>query len=213
MHKEDTLLMKSRYWEKLWHDILDDHKLGPLSNDLKWRFITLIVAAGRYDRNGMLPDLPDLAWMLRTSEEQLKIELSTLARRELVEIIPYDRSERWLVTNYTKRQTAMSEAERQQRRRAAASSSTSTSYSSSYKKEEEQDKEEEKEVVTSSVTNRDPYVTQRLLQQHGISINRTTRALLQLDTDYVRRHLNAAAQKEEPASYAIKRMLSGEPAP
>ena len=51
--------MSSRHWEKLWHDIIDDIKLGPLPAELKWRFVQLIVVAGIAGEGGLLPDLPD----------------------------------------------------------------------------------------------------------------------------------------------------------
>lgn len=202
-------LMKSRYWEKLWHDIIDDIKLGPLPGELKWRFVQLIILAGQQGDDGRLPDVPDMAFRLRLTEEQLRSDLPTLARRELVEL---DADGRWLVSNYVKRQAAMDANERVRRHRMANRGSASASAANSCFAEEEIEEEAETEadIVTHNVTNRYKHVTSSLLRDAAISRNRTTAPLFDLDPEYVRAHLEAAGSK---VGLAIRRMLDGDPAP
>lgn len=214
--------MRYRYYEKLWHEIIDDLKLGPLPGELKWRFVQLIVMAGLQDEGGMLPELPDMAFRLRLTEEQLRTDLPTLARRELVEIVlDQNGHERWFVTNWQKRQQSADAASRQRRSRAAAASAFSAS-SSFFPPKEDIEVEAEIEVdnVTRSVTKRDKKcdilsrschenVTSELLTAAGIARNRTTAPLWMLDPAYVRAHL----EHEPKAGLAIRRMLDGDPAP
>jgi hypothetical protein len=205
--------MKSRYYEKIWHEILDDPKLGPLADSLKWRFVALILAAGQHNRGGELPPLPDLAWRLRVSEEQLRTELPTLAQRELIELMP---NGRWFVTNYTKRQAAMSPAERVRRHRAggsypqAGASSSSSPLSVLFGEEEDIEEKSIGDNVTDVVTTRYSDVSAAdLLRDAGIERNRTTAPLWSLDPDYISAHISAA---KTPAQ-AIRRMLDGDPPP
>jgi len=206
--------MKSRYYERIWHEIIDDPKLGPLSDSLKWRFVTLILAAGQHGHNGELPALPDLAWRLRASEEQLRTELPTLAQRELIELLP---SGRWYVTNYAKRQAAMSGAERMQRKRAADRSYPQASYpqasasasSTAFPLQEEEVEEVEESIVNICDEPSQQRHVRHMLSEKGISINRTTLRLLDLDPAYVAAHLAAA----DPSGLIIRRMLDGDPPP
>lgn len=203
--------MSSRHWEKLWHEIIDDIKLGPLPAELKWRFVQLIVVAGIAGEGGLLPDLPDLAFRLRLTEEQLRSDLPTLARRELVELTA---DGRWLVSGYNRRQAAMSSTERVQRHRARSYPQTrsASSASDSYSQEEEKEAEAEEEAdnVTCFGTKRYTDVsTAQLLRDAGISRNRTTAPLWQLDPDYVAAHLAAP----DSPGLIIRRMLDNDPPP
>lgn len=200
--------MKARYWEKLWHDIIDDIKLGPLPGELKWRFVQLIIMAGIQDENGLLPELPDMAFRLRLTEEQLRSDLPTLARRELVELVATtgDR-ERWKLTGYAKRQAPVDNSERKRRSRASSSASSASS-SFSLQKKEETETEAEADKCHENVTNRDTHVTQ-ILAAAGISRNRTTAPLWDMPADYIAAHLAAA----QSPGLAIRKMLDGDPPP
>lgn len=203
------VFMKSRYWEKLWHDILDDNKLGPLPGELKWRFVQLIILAGQTGEDGRLPDVPDMAWRLRLTEDQLRSDLPTLARRELIEL---DADGRWFVTNYAKRQAAMDANERQRRHRGNNARSASASATFTALPEEEEDiAEAEEEIVTHNVTNRDNHVTLSLLREAGIALNARTRQLLNLDPDYLRAHIDGRGNT--PIGLLIRKMLDGDPPP
>lgn len=47
--------MASKYWIKLYHEILDDHKMGRLPDRLWRRVIELILLAGEQDDEGLHP--------------------------------------------------------------------------------------------------------------------------------------------------------------
>lgn len=207
--------MKSRYWEKLWHDIIDDIKLGPLPAELKWRFVQLIIMAGIQDEDGILPDLPDMAFRLRLTEEQLRSDLPTLARRELVELATTaDGRERWKLSGYEKRQAAMTSTERMRRLRKSypqAASSSASSFGISYKKEEDTEAEADKCDGSSHFrhTNGATAATAALLQQAGITRNKTTAPLWDMPAAYVEAHLTTA----KSPGLAIRKMLDGDPPP
>jgi hypothetical protein len=95
--------MSSRYWIKLYHEILDDPKMGRLSDTLFRRVIELFLIAGDFDREGGLPPLADIAWRLRVDEGMLEGEMNEL--RELG-ILTLSHSNAWIVTHFKQRQSA-----------------------------------------------------------------------------------------------------------
>lgn len=99
--------MASKYWIKLYHEILDDPKMGMLSDRLYRRTIELFLMAGELDQNGNLPDVKSIAWRLRVSEDEMLNDLNKLAK---VNIVTFDGN--WIVTKFSDRQSAMSNAER-----------------------------------------------------------------------------------------------------
>jgi DNA-binding transcriptional regulator YhcF (GntR family) len=106
--------MASKYYIKLWHDILDDPKMGLLRADIWRRAIECFLMAGEMQEDGYLPSLPDMAFRLRTSPEMLEAELTDLAKTGIVNT----QDGRWHVTNFAKRQKPMTGAERTERYRA-----------------------------------------------------------------------------------------------
>jgi len=105
--------MASYYWAKVYIEILDDAKMGRLSDRLWRRTIELILIAKDTDKDGDLPSLDDMAWRLRTNAELLEAELTDLARVGIVE----NRVSGWHVANFNKRQDAMTSADRTARHR------------------------------------------------------------------------------------------------
>jgi len=105
--------MPSNYWIKLYHEILDDAKMGKLSDRLWRRTIELFLMAGDNQQDGELPSLQQMSWRLRTSDEALQEELAQLERLGIVTM----NGEIHLVTNFEKRQAAMEGAERTARYR------------------------------------------------------------------------------------------------
>lgn len=102
--------MPSYYWIKLYHEILEDPKMGCLSDRAWRRVIELFLLAGDLGKNGELPPLKDIAWRLRISEEVLEEDLAELVKAE---IINYDENERtWTVINFAKRQGPVDDCER-----------------------------------------------------------------------------------------------------
>ena len=100
--------MKTRFWIKLYLEILDDDKFGTLPEFMKWRAIELFLVAGENGNDGLLPPVERLAWRLRLPQEKLKETLSVLSQAGVVHETPQG----WLVTNFKKRQEAVSSSER-----------------------------------------------------------------------------------------------------
>jgi hypothetical protein len=106
--------MASRYWIKLYIEILDDAKMGRISDYLWRRAIELFLLAGENRNDGLLQPVMDMAWRLRVDENRLLENLRALAEAGVVHETP----EGWMVTNFRKRQAVETNAERQARYRA-----------------------------------------------------------------------------------------------
>ena len=100
--------MATNYWIKLYHEILDDTKIGMLRVALKWRFVECLLAAGEYAKGGELPITAKLAWRLRCDPEQLESELSELGDAGLLDLVDGI----WHVTKFEKRQEPSGAAKR-----------------------------------------------------------------------------------------------------
>ena len=129
--------MASKYWIKLYHEILDDPKMGKMPDRLWRRTIEMFLLAGDYDHDGELPPIEDVAWRLRIDNETLQQDIETL---QSIGIISANGSIH-LVTNFSERQSAMSGAERISR------------FRESKRKEEYYGNEDETDDVTENVTN------------------------------------------------------------
>ena len=101
-------------WIKLWIEILDDPKMGQLSDHLYRRVIEFFLLAGRTGLDGELPDLRSIAWTFRTNEESILIDMQELAKEGLLS----ESDGVWIVTNFSKRQSAISNAQRVAEHRA-----------------------------------------------------------------------------------------------
>ena len=106
------MVSSSMPWVKLYTEMLDDPKIGRLSPALRWRFIELILIAGECDADGYLigMSLQDIAWRLRTSDEELQKNLDLLAAVGLIQLD----GDTWLVINFAKRQGRPQSVKRQQ---------------------------------------------------------------------------------------------------
>jgi hypothetical protein len=133
-----------RIWIKLYLEILNDPKMGPLPDYLWRRAVELFLLAGENDKDGLLRPVPDMAWRLRVSEDDLDKSLRTLSAIGVVHETP----EGWVVTHFKERQYSES-AERMRRYRERHSDgnsdagsdgnvpSSSSSNSPSFSSEEE----------------------------------------------------------------------------
>jgi len=92
--------MASKYWIKLYHEIIDDPKMGKLSDALWRRCIELFLIAGEYDSGGQLPSLDNIAWKLRSNAELLEAELNDLARVGITNLV----NGTWEITKFEERQ-------------------------------------------------------------------------------------------------------------
>lgn len=67
------------HWIKLYVEMNHDPKIGLLTDDLKWRFTSLLLLAGEIGSDGFLPEIGEMAWTLRTSPDTLAGQMRTLA--------------------------------------------------------------------------------------------------------------------------------------
>jgi hypothetical protein len=95
--------MASRYWIKLYHEILDDPKMGRLSDTLFRRVIELFLIAGDLNLQGLLPSPADIAWRLRVPEGELEPQMQTLRAVGILSLQP---DGQWIVTHFKDRQSA-----------------------------------------------------------------------------------------------------------
>jgi len=106
-------LMAYKYWIKLYHEVLDDPKMGTMTDRLWRRSIELFLLAGDFGEDGALPPLRDMAYRLRVSEEMLESDLVELAREGIVAQI----EGQWIVEKFQERQSPMTSAEKMRRKR------------------------------------------------------------------------------------------------
>lgn len=105
--------MASKYWIKLYHEILDDPKMGKLPDNLWRRAIELFLLAGDLNQDGELLDTEGIAWKLRiTCNETLQNELQALQQCNIVTLLD---NGNWLVIHFAKRQEAVDVNERVKR--------------------------------------------------------------------------------------------------
>lgn len=113
--------MASNYWIKLYHEILDDPKMGRLPDRLWRRIIECFLMAGEFDQDGALPAVGDMAWRLRMDEGELVSDLKDIAKvggGKCGEVgIIHNDGTRWIVTRFAERQAPVSDAERMRRYR------------------------------------------------------------------------------------------------
>ncbi len=105
--------MASKYWIKLYHEILDDPKMGRLDDRYFRRTIELFLLAGELEKDGRLPDVEDMAWRLRIPLDEMQDDLDAL--QEIGIVSQVDGS--WVVTKFSERQSAAPGNERTKRYR------------------------------------------------------------------------------------------------
>jgi hypothetical protein len=143
-------MMGSYVWAKVFIEILDDPKMGRLSDRLWRRTIELVLMAKEIDAGGSLPALDDMAWRLRTTPEVLETELIELVKVSILD----NRADGWYVINYNKRQGAMTDAERmthyrERKRKAEYYEDDTQPLPASYDDVTNRNTEEDKEKIKS----------------------------------------------------------------
>ena len=113
--------MASKYWIKLYHEILDDPKMGRLPDALFRRAVEFFLIAGEDGRGGGLPALADMAWRLRADEIELSAQMEDL---EALNILSRDAQGGWQVTHFAQRQAPSPMSERVRRFRQARREAT-----------------------------------------------------------------------------------------
>lgn len=110
--------MSTKYWIKLYHEMLDDPKVAKLEDSAYRRFVECLLLAGEMDEGGFLPPLSDMAWRLRLPDDTMQSNMTRLALAGLVELREYSPTEeRWFVSKFDKRQAPMKKAEYMRRLR------------------------------------------------------------------------------------------------
>jgi DNA-binding transcriptional regulator YhcF (GntR family) len=105
--------MSATYWIKLYHEILDDPKMATLPDRLYRRVIELFLLAGRYNKNGELPDARQIAWSLRISTDDCMMDLQQLESTGMIR----QTATGWMVTKFAERQSPTAANERQRQHR------------------------------------------------------------------------------------------------
>ena len=100
--------MTTYTWIKLYIELLDDPKVGMMPDWMFRRFIQFLLYAREYNQDGLLGPVSDLAWRLRSSEDDMLKALRPMSEIGIVAETP----DGWLVVNFEKRQAPISSAER-----------------------------------------------------------------------------------------------------
>jgi len=108
----------SNYWLKLYIEILDDPKIGPLPDYLWRRWIEILLIAKEHDKGGLLPPVSAMAWRLRADEGRLTKDLRALSQIGVVTLSEPG----WFIPAFAERQAASPDKERarEYRKRKAA---------------------------------------------------------------------------------------------
>ena len=101
--------MKNNYWMKLWFDVLRDPKMGMLPDRLWRRVIELFLIAGQEGEDGLLPDVPQIAWQLNKPVSAIVTDLQKIADTGIV--VEFEPG-KWMVSNFKKRNEPVDQVKR-----------------------------------------------------------------------------------------------------
>lgn len=94
-------------WIKLYTEILSDPKMGRMSDKLFRRTIELFLLAGKEDKDGVLPSINDISWILHISEKEVKTVLQDLIKVGIVTRVSDDSGlDVCLISNFSTRQNS-----------------------------------------------------------------------------------------------------------
>ena len=106
-----------RHWVKLWIDMLSDYVVSSLRDSEYRLFIECLLLAGEHgngDNDGILPSIDNMAWRLRRQKDELSAMLDVLVIAGLLDKNKADGDQtQYTVTAFYKRQSPLSNAERQ----------------------------------------------------------------------------------------------------
>jgi len=146
--------MAAKYWLKLYHESLHDFKMHSLTDRLYRRVIECFLMAGEKDEEGFLPPLEEMAFILRTSADELLDELIQLEATGILTSTGED----WLVTNFAERQSAVSNAERSRRWRERQQRDQ-------FDPEESEDKDTSGDLIMAEGVNQDLFDECRIIYE------------------------------------------------
>ena len=72
-------------WLKLWHSFLDSVKIQSVTEALRARYVNLLCVACKFGENGKLPDITQVAFMIRLSSDDAQETLERLIEARLIE--------------------------------------------------------------------------------------------------------------------------------
>jgi DnaD/phage-associated family protein len=108
--------MGSKFWIKLYIEMLNDRKVARLSTHLRWRMVECFLLAGLMDKGGELPPVDEAAWLLRLPVEQLEADWLQLVDAGILGLWDTATSgqdeDGYYVVNFEKRQAPASDRER-----------------------------------------------------------------------------------------------------
>lgn len=110
-------MTKPTYWIKLYLEVLDDPKMGTMSDSLWRRTVELFLLAGKTQLDGTLPGLVEMAWQLHIPTDRLQRDLDELAARG---IVSQQTDGNWFIVHFADRQGPSDPAERKRAERARA---------------------------------------------------------------------------------------------
>ena len=102
--------MTTKYWIKLYVEILDDPKMATLPDRLWRRTIELFMCAGKLGDDGNLPDVSQLAWLMRMNSEELLLDLKQITLTGIIK----QTDSGWFISKFTDRQAPVTPTRRMQ---------------------------------------------------------------------------------------------------
>jgi len=147
--------MTSSYWLKLYTEILDDPKVGMLSDATYRRFIEFLLVAKENGWDGLLPSVSALAWRLRVPADSIMAALTELEAVGITRLTDAG----WLLVNFAKRQGPSPVAERvaQYRKRNEIVTESYEECNDSESPDTEAEAESETELTTREGAPPDPF--------------------------------------------------------
>ena len=128
-------------WMKLYVEILDDPKMGKMTDSLFRNTILIFLIACKNGGSGELPDIESLAWLLRKDTKTITEIIEALITNHIIEKV----GARFIVKNYGKRQSPPNFNERQGRARNGMSRNRDKIVNAT-EQETEQDSEQDTEL-------------------------------------------------------------------
>ena len=140
--------MATKYWVKLYNEMLHDPKVARLPDNLWRRFTECLLFASELNDNGRLPSMSDISWTLQKDEETIISEFEQLARVGLLDHATNNVLDDgyWFVTNFAKRQMPLPKAEYMRRLRTEKQKDEYYQPVTNGNAEQESDTDKEKDI-------------------------------------------------------------------
>lgn len=142
-----------RWWIKLWVEILDDPKMGMMSDHIWRRTIEMILRAGELNEDGNIHSTEEITWRLRGDDVEM---IQALRHMEKVGIVEHMPDGGWRLMHFAKRNEALDDVTRQRLSRKAKQNSNAMGHTpvtkSDQKRESESDTESETEKESLSLS-------------------------------------------------------------